>query len=76
DDEPRVLRRELASLGEHQLVGLARQLGQWLVEVHPERRAARLDRLRSRVIQLRLTDTPPEGLHPTRLASLSEAEVV
>ncbi|GEK73032.1 MULTISPECIES: ATP-binding protein [Halomonas] len=76
DDEPRLLRLELASLGEHQLVGLARQLGQWLVEVPPERRAARLDRLRSGVIQLSLTDTPPEGLDPTRLASLSDAEVV
>ncbi|WP_016855219.1 ATP-binding protein [Halomonas smyrnensis] len=76
DDEPLLLRMELASLGEHQLMGLARQLGQWLLAVPPERRSTRLDRLRSGVIQLSLTDTPPEGLAPARLVTLNDAEVV
>ncbi|MFG6176939.1 ATP-binding protein [Halomonas sp. THAF12] len=75
-DEPLLMRAELASLGEDQLMGLARQLGQWLMAVPPEQRAARLDRLRSGVIQLKLTDTPPEGLDPARLATLGDTEVV
>ncbi|WP_136248044.1 ATP-binding protein [Halomonas borealis] len=75
-DAPRLLRVELASLGENQLMGLARQLGEWLMAVPPERRAARLERLRSGVIQLQLTESPPEGLAPERLATLGDTEVV
>ncbi|MDR5865206.1 ATP-binding protein [Halomonas koreensis] len=74
--EPRLLRAELTGLGEHQLVALASLLGEWLRAVPPERRAARLERLRSPVIQLRLGDTPPEGLDPQRFASMNDTEVV
>ncbi|ATJ81347.1 ATP-binding protein [Halomonas beimenensis] len=74
--EDRLLQAQLASLGEHQLMGLARLLGEWLLAVPAERRAARVERLQSPVIRLRLTDAPPEGLDPARLAGLSDTEVV
>ncbi|MDI4639077.1 MULTISPECIES: ATP-binding protein [Halomonadaceae] len=71
-----MLRAELESLSEQQLLGLARQLGEWLAEVNGEARLERLERLQSSVIQAQLTDTPPEDLPPAQIARLRDTEVV
>ncbi|WP_192036101.1 ATP-binding protein [Halomonas sp. YLGW01] len=74
--EPWLLRAELDSLSEHQLLGLARQLGEWLAEVEGAARRERLERLQSPVIQARLTEAPPEDLPPAQLDRLGDTEVV
>ncbi len=74
--EPRLLRVELASLTEHQLVELAELLGDWLLATEPAQRRDKLAMLQSAAIQLHLSDTPPEGLASTRLAELGDTEVV
>ncbi|WP_245184449.1 ATP-binding protein [Halomonas salinarum] len=74
--EPWMLRAELESLSEQQLMGLARQLGEWLSEVEGEARQERLERLNSPVIEARLSDTPPDDLPPAQIARLRDTEVV
>ncbi|WP_136254081.1 ATP-binding protein [Onishia niordana] len=74
--EPWMLRAELGSLSEQQLMGLARQLGEWLSEVEGEARHERLERLKSPVIQAQLSDTPPDDLPPAQISRLRDTEVV
>lgn len=70
------MRANLASLGEHQLLGLAEMLGDWLASVQGEKRRERLDMLQSSAIPLMLSDDPPDGLDSAQLERLYDAEVV
>ncbi|MCG6658623.1 HAMP domain-containing protein [Halomonas campisalis] len=74
--EPLLLSASLASLSEHQLLGLAEMLGDWLVSVQGERRLERLEVLQTSAIPLTLSDEPPEGLDSRQLERLHDAEVV
>jgi two-component system, OmpR family, sensor histidine kinase RstB len=75
-DEPLLLSARLDSLGEHQLLGLAEMLGEWLTSVEGEERVQRVEMLQTSVIPLRLSDAPPEYLDTAQLERLHDAEVV
>ncbi len=75
-DGERLLQVDLTNLSEHQLRGLTELLGEWLAEVPPEERQARLERVVGDSIPASLSETPPSGLDAYQLGRLSDGEVV
>lgn len=75
--EARLLQVDLAHLGERQLRGLTELLGEWLAEVPPARRYARLSRVvAGERLPVTLQSSPPEELDAHQLAHLGAGLVV